>query len=81
MKRRLVSGILSCGLACLAGGAEPIKPDRVDDLRALIKPADREDRWNRIPWMASLWKARQRAAREGKPILLWEMDGNPLGCT
>jgi hypothetical protein len=31
--------------------------------------------------MSSLWEARKRAAAEGKPILLWEMDGNPLGCT
>ena len=29
----------------------------------------------------SLWQARERAAAEGKPILLWEMDGHPLGCT
>ena len=26
-------------------------------------------------------QVRQLAARQGKPILLWEMDGHPLGCT
>jgi hypothetical protein len=31
--------------------------------------------------MSSLWEARRKAAAEGKPILLWEMDGHPLGCT
>ncbi len=25
-------------------------------------------------------QARKVAAKEGKPILLWEMDGHPLGC-
>jgi hypothetical protein len=79
--RRLLSPILACGLAGLAAAADPIRPEQVDDLRALVKPGDREDRWSRIPWMTSLWQARQRAAKEGKPILLWEMDGNPLGCT
>ena len=26
-------------------------------------------------------EARRLAAQKGKPILLWEMDGHPLGCT
>ena len=32
-------------------------------------------------WLTDLWQARKLAARQGKPILLWEMDGHPLGCT
>ena len=47
---------------------------------AAIRPAAGEDRYTQIPWLTSLWEARQKAAREGKPILLWEMDGHPLGC-
>jgi hypothetical protein len=81
MRRWLLSGILPFALAGLAAAADPISPEQVDDLRALIKPSDKEDRWSRISWLTSLWQARQRAAKEGKPILLWEMDGHPLGCT
>jgi len=54
--------------------------DQFDKLRTLIKPHADEDKWAEIPWTANLWEARQRAAALGKPILLWEMDGNPLGC-
>ena len=50
-------------------------------LQALIKPGRGEDRWAAIPWLTDLWQARQLAAKQGKPILLWEMDGHPLGCT
>jgi len=50
-------------------------------LHALIKPKAAEQNWIRIPWMTGLWDARERAATQGKPILLWEMDGHPLGCT
>ncbi|MDQ3621768.1 MAG: hypothetical protein M3463_04665 [Verrucomicrobiota bacterium] len=63
-------------------GSEPA-PD-VESFRrlhSLIKPKASEESWIRIPWMTSLWEARERAAAEGKPILLWEMDGHPLGCT
>jgi hypothetical protein len=49
--------------------------------QALIKPRPSEDKWSQIPWRTSLWQARRQAASEGKPILLWEMDGHPLGCT
>ena len=54
---------------------------RFDELHALIKPHPGEEKWTEIPWLSSLWDARKRAAAEGKPILLWEMDGHPLGCT
>jgi hypothetical protein len=61
--------------------AEPITPGSFARLHALVKPSGGEDRWAAVPWLTSLWQARQVAAREGKPILLWEMDGHPLGCT
>ena len=60
---------------------EPISPQQFGRLHALIRPNETEDRWLQIPWITSLWEARQRAAAQGKPILLWEMDGHPLGCT
>ncbi len=50
-------------------------------LHGLIKPKLQEQKWTQIPWLTSLWEARKQAAEEGKPILLWEMDGHPLGCT
>ena len=63
-----------------ARGAERLDPGRFETIHSLIKPKADEERWAAIPWMASLWQAREQAAREGKPILLWEMDGHPLGC-
>jgi hypothetical protein len=71
--------VLVTGIALPAEELGPT-PDRFNKLRALIKPQLGEDKWAEIPWAASLWEARQRAAALGKPILLWEMDGNPLGC-
>lgn len=46
-----------------------------------IKPTAAEAAWENIDWETDLWAARERAAKEGKPIYLWEMDGHPLGCT
>ena len=76
--------LLPCACVLLAGSlgrcAEPIQPQHLNKLLALIKPQSNEEKWTQIPWMTNLWEARKKAAAEGKPILLWEMDGNPLGC-
>lgn len=52
-----------------------------DHLFATLLPPEQESGWLALEWETDLWKARERAAREGKPIFLWEMDGHPLGCT
>ena len=73
--------LLVLGLAAVLPAAEPVSDKRFDGVVALIRPGEGEEKWTSIPWQASLWEARSQAAREGKPILLWEMDGHPLGCT
>ena len=81
--RTLLIACGALGLFALASAhsAEPIAEGQFAKLHALIKPAAGEQKWAEVPWLASLWEARRRAAAEGKPILLWEMDGHPLGCT
>ena len=83
MKRTLSISLAGALLVVVrfASAIEPISDQQFAKLHALIKPAAGEEKWNDIPWMSSLWEARRRAAAEGKPILLWEMDGNPLGGT
>jgi hypothetical protein len=76
----LAGGLLGLAVTGPAWAAEPIPVEQFDKLRAVIKPQAGEDKWSEIPWMSSLWEARRKAAAEGKPILLWEMDGHPLGC-
>jgi hypothetical protein len=49
-------------------------------VRKAVLPKPDEDDFDKIPWLTSIWDARVKAAKEGKPILLWEMDGHPLGC-
>jgi hypothetical protein len=61
--------------------APPITSNDFDTFHRLIKPKASETSWARVPWLISLWEARVRAAAEGKPILLWELYGHPLGCT
>lgn len=81
----LLSHLGVCALvlagAASTGAVEPLTHEQFADLHLLILPTEKESHWNRIPWLTSLWEARRQAAAKGKPILLWEMDGHPLGCT
>src|SRR5262249_50048872 len=79
---RFLTGLLAFLVSTLSvAAADPIPADQFARVSALIKPTKDEDKWAQIPWRTSLWQARQQAAARGKPILLWEMDGHPLGCT
>jgi hypothetical protein len=78
MRSRLALLILPLSLVAAAAD-RPSDPFR--GVREAVLPDAGEDRWATIPWRTSLWEARQEAARQDKPILLWEMDGHPLGCT
>ena len=49
------------------------------ELHEKLKPPTGEA-WRSIPWTISLVEAQNTAAREKKPIFIWSMDGNPLGC-
>jgi hypothetical protein len=89
MKSYPMRTIYRCLLTALVFGvggqisiaSDPIPLDQFAKLHALIKPTADEEKWLETPWLVNLWEARQQAAAQGKPILLWEMDGHPLGCT
>ena len=63
-----------------ADSKSALTAEQFEKVRVLIKPHPGEDKWAEIPWTSQLWEARRQGAGQGKPILLWEMDGNPLGC-
>ena len=39
-----------------------------------------KEKWRKIQWRHDLWDARIESAKTGKPIFIWAMDGDPLGC-
>lgn len=57
-----------------------VTPADLVALQGVIKPQAGESRWAQIPWMTSLWEARQKAAADGKPLYIWVIsDGHPCG--
>jgi hypothetical protein len=68
-------------LALAVALSQEIVDPSFERLHSMIRPAQKEAPWSEIPWMTSLWQARERAATEGKPLLIWAAGGggHPLG--
>ena len=49
--------------------------------RNYIKPTERDLAWTRIHWRSSFQEGLVEANARQKPMLLWVMNGHPLGCT
>jgi hypothetical protein len=74
----------ACGLedaTITSVGPEGLTIERYPALRADIGPQESDAAWQRIDWMPSYREGLEAAAQEQKPILLWVMNGHPLGCT
>jgi hypothetical protein len=64
------------------GGSDAVtelSPAQFGKFHALLRPKAKEMRFGEIPWMFDLWEARQKAAAEGKPLLILGAAGNPCG--
>lgn len=82
MRTSSLAAALAClTLANLQAAAPDLTADNIDDVVAATLPTPAESAWLKIPWQTDLTAARKKAAKEDKPIFLWEMDGHPLGCT
>ena len=79
--RNRILGVLTLAATVSAATAfaepPPIPSKDFDQVHQLIKPAAAESRWLGMDWLTSVWEARQKAAAEGKPILLWSGGGAP----
>jgi hypothetical protein len=82
----LLAGLLLSAIPAVASPAEEAAPPLLTAAtyaatRDRILPAPEEERWREIGWRASLLDAAREGRRLEKPILLWAMNGHPLGCT
>jgi hypothetical protein len=74
--------------SCTLGGvtvpgfsAKTLPAPQFAKLHSAVAPSGAAERWTAIPWASDLQEARRKAIQEKKPLLMWIMDGHPLGCT
>lgn len=85
MRTPLLAVAFAIALAVPSSASESLslEPDASNyaDWAAFIRPSDDELAWEKIGWRNAFWPAVEEARRLGRPILLWTMNGHPLGCT
>ncbi len=67
--------MLSAVLVLLLQGG--LSAEEFEKLHRELQPP-KDEAWLSVPWKISLLEARDLAAVQKKPILIWSMDGNPL---
>ncbi|MHC4845464.1 MAG: hypothetical protein ACYTCU_04795 [Planctomycetota bacterium] len=79
----LLSVLAACADDSSGGSAngERLTDDTLAAWQACIEPDADELAYQRIPWLATYVDGVIRADTERKPLLLWIMNGHPLGCT
>ena len=81
MNRAFIAALLLApGAFGLAQSIPDITPKEFRELQDSLLPRQPE-KWQTVPWKINLLEARELAAKSGKPLFMWSMNGNPLGCT
>jgi len=47
-------------------------------LATVIKPSDKANKWQQIPWLMDVTEGRKLAKEEKRPLFLWTVFGEPL---
>ena len=79
-----MTSLVALALVAVVGqgsGVATVHGHTLDEWRTLVEPSAKELAYAEIPWRPSFWSAVQEAQAAERPILLWAMNGHPLGCT
>ena len=80
MKRLLLLIVIL--FSCAKNKQEYQLNDRTYNMwKEFIKPTKEELAWAQIPWRITFYDGLIESDRQQKPLLLWVMNGHPLGCT
>ena len=81
----VISSLVLAALAAPVPAADeprPILGERTyASIRDHVLPSEDELAFRKLGWRSSLWQAVVEAREADRPILLWAMNGHPLGCT
>ncbi|MFT7620516.1 MAG: hypothetical protein ACI97A_004173 [Planctomycetota bacterium] len=87
MKHRILPSIFFVMFLFSSFGLAQTSPEvlineaNFEEWLAFIRPTKSELSFERVGWRGEFWPAVKEARMLGRPILLWTMNGHPLGCT
>lgn len=79
--KRRTGWLLVLGLSTAPAKAQELTAEACAQVRDTVLPSVTDDQWRAIPWRDTLREAVLEADAQNRPVLLWAMNGHPLGCT
>jgi len=70
---------MNAAILVLALAGQDLTEETYARWRDYVAPKPQELLWLQIPWRPRWHGARTEAAEKDKPILMWTMNGHPLG--
>lgn len=77
----LASLLSSCSALAWFDSGPSVHDHDLEVWQAYVEADADESRWLEIPWIPTLAGGLRAADGADKPVLLWVMNGHPLGCT
>ena len=81
MRARIVGWMVAGALIGGAAAAQPLTDKTLAGYERYLTPRAEQLRWMKVDWHPSFWDGVVEAHRQKKPVLIWAMNGHPLGCT
>jgi hypothetical protein len=81
MKVVLCVGLFVLAVSSHSPGSNELNDQTYPKLREQLLPKKEETQWQQIPWRPAFWQGVIEAQKQEKPLLVWAMNGHPLGCT
>jgi len=75
-----VTSVLVVTLVQSIGSAQELTERSLDKWASYLAPGTEECAWEGVAWRQSFRQAIVESQIDGKPILLWAMNGHPMGC-
>ena len=73
--------LLSLVLVSQQSGNVELNDQNVEKWRDFILPKPSECKWKEIEWRPIFGEGLREATEQDRPMLIWAMNGHPLGCT
>lgn len=72
---------VSAPSAVVVDDPAPLSSREYEEWVAWLTPGPEDLEWLEVGWLPTLSAGIARAREEQRPLLLWAMNGHPLGCT
>ena len=68
-------------MAFTSAAGQETKTAPAQDFATIHAALCRKEKWETVAWKTDFREVHAASLKEGKPIFIWAMDGQTLGCT